>query len=75
MIFKIMLEICIKEKISITSKKINKIITKSNCMINQSIWNLELYKNNFNYDENWNKLLVELVDNMFRIIKYDDERI
>lgn len=74
MIFKIMLEICIKENISITSSKINELINKSNCMINQSIWNLELYKNNFNYDDNWNKLLVELVDDMFKIISWDEKK-
>lgn len=68
MIFKIILQICLNEKIKINSSKINEIIDKSNYMINQSIWNLELYKNNFNYDDNWNKLLIELVDNIFNII-------
>ena len=48
-----MLQICISEKIKITSSMINNIIKKSNNMINISIWNLELYKNNFYYNENW----------------------
>jgi len=73
MIFKIMLQICILEKIKISSSMINKIIKKSENMINISIWNLELYMNNFYYNKNWEKLLVELVNNIYKIVKVDDD--
>lgn len=66
-IFKIMLQICILEKIKISSSIINNIIKKSNNMINISIWNLELYRSNFYYNKNWEKLLEELVNNIFQI--------
>ena len=74
MIFKIILQICISEKIKISSNKINEIIRTSDNMINISIWNLELYKNSFDYKKNWKLLLNELVDNILDItVKSDEE--
>ena len=73
MIFKIILQICISEKIKISSKMINNIIKKSDNMINISIWNLELYMSNFYYNKNWEKLLNELVNNVYSITEQDDE--
>ena len=73
MIFKIMLQICISEKIKISSTMINNIIKKSNNMINISIWNLELYMNNFYYNKNWERLLNELVENVYSITEQEDE--
>lgn len=73
MIFKIMLQICISEKIKISSSMINNIIINSDNMINISIWNLELYKNNYYYNKNWEKLLGELVNNIYQITEVDDK--
>ena len=42
-------------------------------MINISIWNLELYKNNYYYNKNWEKLLGELVNNIYQITEVDDK--
>ena len=68
-----MLQICISEKIKISSTMINNIIKKSNNMINISIWNLELYMSNFYYNKNWERLLNELVENVYSITEQEDE--
>lgn len=72
MIFKVLLEISIAEKISITSKQINNIINTSDNMITTAIWNLELFKNNYNYDYNWKNLIKELVNEIFKITTQTD---
>lgn len=73
MIFKVLLEICLTEKINISSKQINDIISKSDSMVTTAIWNLELFKNGYSYDNNWETLLDELVVEIFKITTQSDE--
>tara|TARA_B100000767_G_C19773315_1_gene541255 strand:- start:1835 stop:2998 length:1164 start_codon:yes stop_codon:yes gene_type:complete len=74
MIFKVLLEISIAEKINITSKQISNIINTSDNMITTAIWNLELFKNNYNYDYNWKNLIKELVNEIFKITTQTDNK-
>ena len=74
MIFKIMLQICVSEKILIKSSKIHELINLSDNMINIAIWNLELYKNGYNNKNNWKNLLTELVKNIYNIIIFSDKK-
>ena len=55
MIFKIILQICISEKIRISSSKINEIINKSNNMIKRINSNKNNNMNN-SYNNNINKM-------------------
>ena len=73
MIFKVLLEICLTEKINISSKQINDIISKSDSMVTTAIWNLELFKHGYSYDNNWETLLDELVVEIFKITTQSDE--
>ena len=74
MIFKIMLEIAINEKINISSKDIRMIIKDSDYMINNAIWNLELYKNNYSFNNNWKDLLNKLANDIFSITTLTDKQ-
>lgn len=74
MIFKIMLEIAINEKINISSKDIRTIIKDSDYMINNAIWNLELYKNNYSFNNNWKDLLNKLANDIFSITTLTDKQ-
>lgn len=73
-IFKILLDISINEKIKISSKDIHNIIKDSGNMINNAIWNLELFKNNYSFNNNWKDLLNKLADDIFSITTLTDKQ-
>jgi len=56
-----LLHISEKEKIDIDPSNLYRIISKSENKVNLAIWLLEMYKLNYKYDDNWEKLLDEIV--------------
>jgi len=60
-IMQTLLHISEKEKIDIDPSNLYRIISKSENKVNLAIWLLEMYKLNYKYDDNWEKLLDEIV--------------
>lgn len=61
-IMQTLLHISEKENIDIDPSNLDKIISKSENKVNLAIWLLEMYKLNYKYNDNWEKLLDEIVN-------------
>ena len=71
-IYQNLIYISSKEKLPISDQKLNSIITKSNNNITTSVWLLEMYKYNCNYDNNWENIINKII---FVIIKINKNNI
>ncbi len=60
-IMQTLLHITNKENIDIHPSKLDKIISKSDNKVNLAIWLLEMYKLGYNYNDNWERLIDEIV--------------
>jgi replication factor C subunit 3/5 len=61
-IFEILLDISIKDNINISFNKLIKIIDSSDNKINHAIWLLDIYKNNIEYNKNWELIINNIVE-------------
>ena len=67
-IFKILLELLLKEKIDFYPPLLLEIIKISNNSLKKSIWILELFINNISYNENWKCIINKIIDKIFLIV-------
>ena len=72
--FKILIELSIKNKLNIYPPLILLIIRESNNDIIKCIWNIELLYNEISYDENWKNIIKKIVEKMFLIIYNCDNK-
>jgi len=61
-IMQTLLHITDKENIDISPSELDKIIGKSDNKVNMAIWLLEMHRLNYDYNDNWEKLLDDIVD-------------
>mgnify|MGYP003326707242 CR=1 FL=1 len=61
-IMQTLLHITDKENIDISPSELDKIIGKSDNKVNIAIWLLEMHRLNYDYNDNWEKLLDDIVD-------------
>lgn len=67
-----LLYISYKENINVTFSKLNNILNNCENKINNAIWLLELHKYNINYENNWEDIIVDIVNLI--MYKYNDKK-
>ena len=60
-IMQTLLHISSKENIKIAPSELDRIISMSDNKVNMAIWLLEMHRLNYDYDDNWEKLLDDIV--------------
>ena len=73
-ISKLLLNINIQQNLNLKMNEIDEIITKSENKINNAIWLLELHKNGYNYQNNWQKILDKLSKEIINFPNYSEKQ-